>query len=154
VVTGWYSEFDLLEDAPRDGRVPYGAGPARFAGSTYDPASNYRAAEVFVFFREMKLTAERLRVLSQHQVARLAATFDALDEDPHVISRDPMPLESIAGFLALQSPRAGDLSRRLRAFGVFSDYRGSTLRLGPAPYVTDDQLDHAIAALGEAARAV
>ena len=154
VITGWYSEFELLEDAPRDGRVPYGAGPARFAGSTYDPASNYRGAEVFAFFREMKLTPERLRALSQHQVARLAATFDALDEDPHLITRDPVPLEQIAGFLALKSARAGELSRRLRAFGVFTDYRGSTLRLGPAPYVTDDQLDHAIAALGEAARAL
>ncbi|HET7040116.1 MAG TPA: aminotransferase class V-fold PLP-dependent enzyme, partial [Gemmatimonadales bacterium] len=33
VITGWFSEFAELERAPRSG-VPYGTGPARFAGAT------------------------------------------------------------------------------------------------------------------------
>jgi kynureninase len=32
---------------------------------------------------------------------------------------------------------------------VFTDHRGDILRLGPAPYVSDDQLTNAIAVLGE-----
>jgi kynureninase len=42
--------------------------------------------------------------------------------------------------------------RRLRARGVWADARGEVLRLGPAPYLSDAQLEDAIALLGEAAR--
>ena len=46
-ITGWFAEFDALAAVPDPhGRVAYGAGAARFAGATYDPASHYRAARV------------------------------------------------------------------------------------------------------------
>jgi kynureninase len=32
---------------------------------------------------------------------------------------------------------------------VLADHRGDTLRLGPAPYLSDAQLDEAIGMLGE-----
>jgi kynureninase len=35
---------------------------------------------------------------------------------------------------------------------VHTDYRGDLLRLGPAPYLADDQLTEAVARLGEALR--
>ncbi|MGH7573470.1 MAG: kynureninase, partial [Gemmatimonadota bacterium] len=63
VITGWFSEFSALTDAPRGG-VAYGEGPARFAGATYDPTSHYRAGEVFDFFEETGLTADFLREVS------------------------------------------------------------------------------------------
>ncbi|HEX7034650.1 MAG TPA: hypothetical protein VF210_02690, partial [Pseudomonadales bacterium] len=56
VVTGWYSEFSLLSSPPLSGPVPYGPGPARFAGATYDPTSHCRAAAVFDFFEQQGLT--------------------------------------------------------------------------------------------------
>jgi kynureninase len=153
VLTGWFSEFARLTDRP-GGKVPYGEGAARWAGSTYDPASHYRAARVLDFFEAQGLTPELLRQVNQHQVRRLAEGFDALDLDPGVISRDrSTPLEWIGGFLALTSPRAGDLSARLRERDVWTDYRGDVMRLGPAPYLSDDQLDRAIAELGAIARA-
>ena len=34
-------------------------------------------------------------------------------------------------------------------YDVFTDSRGSVLRLGPAPYLSNEQLDRAIEALGE-----
>jgi kynureninase len=37
---------------------------------------------------------------------------------------------------------------------VATDFRGDQLRLGPAPYLSDDQLRAAIGALAEAARAL
>lgn len=153
VLTGWFSEFARLAD--RAGReVPYGEGAARWAGSTWDPVSHYRAARVFAFFDEHGLSPAFLREVSRHQVGRLAAGFDALGLDPVVIARDrDVPLERVGGFLALRSPRAGELSARLRERGVWTDHRGDTLRLGPAPYVPDAQLDQAVAELGEAARA-
>ena len=153
VVTGWFSEFAELAEPPRAGKVGYGVGPARFAGATYDPASHYRAAEVFAFFDAQGLTPDTLRDLSQHQVGLLAAGFDALDADPKVIARDrSVPLAGVAGFLALRAPRAAQLSAALRERGVWTDYRGDVLRLGPAPYLTDEQLTAAMAALGDALR--
>lgn len=157
VVTGWFAEFSALSASrpAAAGReaVVYDDGPARFAGSTYDPTSHYRAAEVFAFFAEKGLSPELLREVSQHQVGRLAERFDALDLPPEVAGRDrSLPLSETGGFLALRSPRAGELSRQLARRGVHTDFRGDVVRLGPAPYLADAQLDAAMDALGEAAR--
>ncbi len=154
VVTGWYSEFTVLADRQTPGRVAYGQGGDQFAGSTYDPTSHYRGAAVFDFFRERGLTPALLREVSQHQIGLLARAFDSLDLDPAVISRDrACPLEEIGGFLALRAPAAGALVRSLRARGVWTDSRAELLRLGPAPYLSDRQLQDAVGLLGEAVRA-
>jgi len=153
VVTGWYSEFTALADQHGAERVAYGQRGDRFAGATYDPTSHYRAAEVFDFFRQQGLTPALLREVSQHQIGVLASAFDALDLDPAVLSRDrDCPLGEIGGFLALRSPRATDLVGRLRRRGVWADARGETLRLGPAPYLSDAQLRDAVGIVGEVAR--
>jgi kynureninase len=153
ILTGWFSEFAHLA-ARAAGGVAYGAGPARWAGATYDPTSHYRAARVFAFFESEGLTPESLRAVSQHQIGLLAARFDALDLDPRAITRDrAVPLERIGGFLALRSPAAAAIAERLLARGVHTDVRGDLLRLGPAPYLSDDQLGSSIAALGEVVRA-
>ena len=152
VVTGWFAEFGHLAARP-DGRVRWGKGPARWAGSTYDPTSHYRAARVFDFFAAHGLTPEFLRTVSQHQTGRLAHGFDALDLDPAVIDRDRrVPLDQIGGFLTLTTPRADAICAALAARGVSTDVRGDWLRLGPAPYLCDDQLDAALAALGAVVR--
>lgn len=149
VVTGWFSQFADLTEAPQPGRVTYGAGPARFAGATYDPTSHYRAARVFEFFEEHDLTPRRLAELSQHQIGLLAKGFDDLGRDPNVIRRDrSVPVEAIGGFLALQTPHAARFHAALRERAVWTDYRGDVLRLGPAPYVTDAQLESAVQVLG------
>lgn len=153
VVTGWFAEFSALAAEAGDGRVGYGRGADRFAGSTYDPTSHYRAARVLDFFAEQGLTPARLHGSYRHQVRRLAERFDALDLSDHVVTRDrETPLERFGGFLALRSPRAGQLQRALAERGVMADSRGRFLRLGPAPYLTDAQLDEAIARLGAAAQ--
>ena len=103
------------------------------------------------FFREQGLTPVFLRAVSRHQVDRLSRAFDALDADPRLIDRDrETPPEAVGGFLALRTPRALDLHEALADRGVATDYRDDLLRLGPAPYLSDRQLDDAIAALGEA----
>jgi kynureninase len=152
VVTGWYSEFAHLTERAT-GVVPYGGGPARWAGATYDPTSHYRAARVWDFFDSQGLTPDLLRAVSQGQVGHLAAQFDALDLDPDRITRDRItPLDRVGGFLALTCPRAGEVARRLKREGVWVDFRGDQLRLGPAPYLSRAQLEEAVDALGTAAR--
>jgi kynureninase len=152
VVTGWFAEFEALA-ASTGGEVTYGDGPWRFAGSTYDPTSHYRAAEVFAFFTERGLVPDLLREVSQHQVGLLCRAFDSLDLPPRLVDRDrEVALARLGGFLALRSPRAGELCAGLGAAGVLADSRADVLRLGPAPYLSDDQLTDAVARLGEVAR--
>lgn len=150
VVTGWFSEFSALEEPGAGGPVVYGRGPDRFAGSTYDPTSHYRAAEVFDCFEEWGLTPDLLRDVSRYQVGLLAERFDALDADPTVIDCDrSVSLDEIGGFLALRTPSAAELCELLRERGVLTDYREDTLRLGPAPYLAEAQLIESVELLGE-----
>jgi len=132
VVTGWFSEFAALSKAPAGGRVVYDPGPARFAGATYDFTSHYRGAAVFQFFQEQKLTPQKLRELSQHQIEILTGA-----------TRN----DAIGGFLAIPAPRAGKIQHALRKQNIWTDYRGDMLRVGPAPYVTDAQLGMAAEAI-------
>ncbi|MCT9933216.1 kynureninase [Planotetraspora sp. A-T 1434] len=149
VITGWFSEFAELAAERHDGEVRYPTGEARFAGSTYDPASHYRAARVFGFFSEHGLTPEFLRQVSLRQVGLLARLFDALDAPEDLITRDRRgSLGDFGGFLALRTPYAGRLRDGLAARGVLADSRGDYLRVGPAPYLSDAQLVSAVDALG------
>jgi kynureninase len=151
VVTGWYAEFDTLAGAHGDDRVAYGPGATRFAGATYDPTSHYRATRVSAFFREQALTPELLRESYQHQLGTLASAFDGLGAADSVITRDrDTPLSEFGGFLALSTPYAGELKAALNERGVLADSRDRYLRLGPAPYVSDEQIDAAVGLLGDA----
>jgi kynureninase len=152
VLTGWFSEFDALEQQAGDGRVEYGRGAARFAGATYDPASHYRGAAVFAFHVAQGLTVPRLREISRAQVGLLKSRFESVDLDPEIVHVEPVPDDRRGGFLALRCARAGELAAALRARGVLTDFRGSLLRLGPAPYLSDAQLRQAIDVLGELAK--
>jgi kynureninase len=151
VITGWYAEFDELHADHGPGMTPYPRGSMRYAGSTYDPTSNYRAARVLDFFDEQGLTPERLRESYLHQTTLLAERFDELGLAD--ITRDrETPLSAFGGFIAFESERAEELSRLLLDEGVVTDSRGSRLRFGPAPYHSDEQLETAIERLGRVAR--
>ncbi|MDH3744881.1 MAG: kynureninase, partial [Acidobacteriota bacterium] len=150
VATGWFANFGELSLAQRDGPVGYDSGDDRFAGATYDPTSHYRGAEVFEFFNEQQLTPPLLRRINQHQLSRLANRFDDLDLDPRVLQRDrSVGIENLGGFLCLESVDAAEIWSELEKRGVFSDSRDRSLRLGPAPYLSDEQLDRSIDILGE-----
>jgi kynureninase len=151
VITGWFAEFDEMHAAHDPGATEYPRGSMRFAGSTYDPTSHYRAARVLDFFEEHDLTPERLRASYLQQTGLLAERFDALGLGDVTRDRET-PLDRFGGFLALESDRAEELSGLLVKEGVLTDSRGRYLRLGPAPYHSDEQLEAAIAALGRVAR--
>jgi kynureninase len=146
VLTGWYAEFEQLSTT-HAGAVTYAPGAAAFAGATYDPTSHYRAAAVFDFHVTQGLTPERLRAISRHQVGLLAASFQAFDVSPAVAQMIEVPADRRAGFLAIRTPRAAEFVGALRAQRVFVDSRGDILRLGPAPYLSDNQLTAGIAIL-------
>jgi kynureninase len=60
-----------------------------------------------------------------------------------------MPDDRRGGFLAIRTSRAAAVAQGLRGRGVLVDARGDILRLGPAPYLSDDQLREAIRRLGD-----
>jgi kynureninase len=151
LVTGWFAEFGDLERRP-DAVVHYARGAGAFAGATYDPTSHYRAAAVFDFHARQGLTPEMLRAVNRRQVDLLAQQFLALDIDPIVAAIEPMPRDRRGGFLAIRTARAQAWTRALRIRGMHCDARADVLRLGPAPYMRDDQLRDAVAVLGEVAR--
>jgi selenocysteine lyase/cysteine desulfurase len=155
VITGWFAEFEDLTGRQEPGRVTFGPPATRFASGTYDPASNYRGARVFRFFAEQGLTVDVLHAGYQHQLGVLADTFDALALPPEVIDRDrDVPVAGLGGFLSLRMSRAGAVQAALLARGVFTDSRADRLRVGPAPYLRDEQLEEGMQIIGEVAAGV
>jgi len=155
VFTGWFAEFDELGAEHSAAGVSYGRGASRFAGSTYDPTSHYRAARVFDFFEERSLSPEFLRSVSLHQTGLLARLVDELDLPESVIARDrATPREAFGGFLGLECPHAELVARQLADEDVLTDARGHYLRLGPAPYLSDEQLQATVERLADVLKRV
>jgi kynureninase len=140
VLTGWFSEFAELAGPRSERKVQYGRGAARFAGATYDPTAHYRAAAVFRFHDQNGLSATRLRAVSLEQTTALTDAISALGVSPQVARLIDVAPSQRAGFVAVRSPHAAAIVSHLRSRGVFCDSRGDTVRLGPAPYVSTDQL--------------
>ncbi len=147
--TGWFADYAALA-RPRAREVGYGDGGARFAGATFDATPFYRADAVLDVFDRHGLSVEVLRRTSTRQTSTLIEELLRHGVLPHRLelasSRDPARR---AGFVALRSPRAGELCAGLRERGVLTDARGDLLRLGPAPYLTDDELRRGALALAE-----
>ncbi|AKT40188.1 aminotransferase class V-fold PLP-dependent enzyme [Chondromyces crocatus] len=149
VDTGWFADFGALDAGGGD--ITYGPGGARFAGATFDPTPFYRAHATLAHWERFGLTPERLRALSLAQTDRILARLDEAGlADAVVTPRDPARR---GGFIAVRAPRASDLVTQLRAQGVFVDARGDRVRLGPAPYLTDAEIDRATTLLAAALRA-
>jgi selenocysteine lyase/cysteine desulfurase len=138
VYTGWFADFGALA-RPQGGGVGYAQGGARFAGATFDPTAIYRAEAVLAHFDRFGLTVERLRAISLRQTRRILGRMDARGRGGDVLAaRDDARR---GGFVTVRVSDAEARVQRLRARGVLVDARGETLRLGPAPYLTDDEID-------------
>jgi kynureninase len=142
IFTGWFSDFASL-DTQQDGLVRYGETPAdRYAGSTYDPASHYRAARVIRFFQDQGMTMEALRQRSLTQTERI---MNALTGFEILTPRH----QGRGGFVSVRLTGASQAVSALRSHGIFTDSRGDILRFGPAPYTTDDEIDRAMYQFGK-----
>jgi len=149
-ITGWFAAFSSLDEPRNNEPVQYDHDNQRFASGTYDPSSQFRAAKVVEFFREMELTPDVLRKQYMAQVGLLRDEFKSKHFDPGLIRlTHEQPLELNAGFLSLTSPKAREIRADLMENGVFTDARGEILRFGPAPYTTTDQIRMAMDKLEE-----
>ncbi|APR78406.1 Kynureninase [Minicystis rosea] len=138
VYTGWFADFGSLS-RPQGARVSYGSGGARFAGATFDPTAIYRADAVLEHWDRFGLTPDRLRAISLRQTRRILDRFDARGRGGDIVTaRDDAHR---GGFVTVHVTDPEPRVERLRARGVHVDARGETLRLGPAPFLTDQEID-------------
>lgn len=153
VYTGWFADFaDLAQPRGQGPRpVGYGGGASRFAGATFDASPFYRAAAVLDHFDAHGLTVERLRAISLRQTGRILAQLDQAQLEGLAVAapRDP---DRRGGFVAVRCPFAGKLVEALREHGVFVDARGENVRLGPAPYLLDPEIDRGVEIVIDTAR--
>jgi selenocysteine lyase/cysteine desulfurase len=146
--TGWFADFAALERPRGSGLTTYGAGGMQFAGATFDACSFYRAAAVLDHWEAFGLDVPALREISLRQTTRIREQLLAAGLDV-VASADP---ERRGGFVAVRVAEAAELVRSLRARDVWVDARGDLLRLGPAPYLTDEEIDRGVSAVVELAK--
>jgi kynureninase len=85
--------------------------------------------------------------LNASQVAHIESAIERLDLNPSVLRIVRVAPQRRAGFLALRTMEAGSVVSALRRRDVFVDARGDVLRMGPAPYVSETQLEAAVAEL-------
>lgn len=148
VITGWFAAFGSLEKPQDDTSIEFDDGDQRFATATYDPVSQFRAAEVVNFFRTQGLSPDVLQKQYRDQVQFLGGLFDEMNFDGSGIERSHnRGPEETGGFLSLRSQNARALRTKLLEKGIFTDARDDILRLGPAPYTTSKQCIEVINAL-------
>ncbi|MEO1021389.1 MAG: hypothetical protein AAFW89_02505 [Bacteroidota bacterium] len=144
-ITGWFAAFSALEHPRSDAPVTYDDSDQRFASGTYDPSSQFRAAKVVEFFDEQGLNPQVLRKQYLAQVGLLREQFLLYDFNPEVIRlTHQQSLEQNGGFLSLTSPHAREIRAHLLDKDVFTDARDQILRFGPAPYITESQIEEAM----------
>ena len=84
-----------------------------------------------------------LRSLSSSQTQRI---IDGLSDWDILTPRAP---GDRGGFVSVRTRDAGAIVRALRALNIFTDSRADILRIGPAPYTTDDEIDSILMRLAE-----
>lgn len=134
--TGWFADYGALT-RPRTHEVGYAEG-SRFAGATFDATAFYRADAALRCFDAHGLDVPALRAISTRMTRLVIDTLDRAGAGALVASsRDDARR---GGFVAVRSPRAQEATKRLREAGVFVDARADLLRIGPAPYLDDEEL--------------
>lgn len=158
VITGWYGIFDPTQKNAAREPLTYageaeGYAAQRFDGSTYDAMPHFRGIHVFDYFKRNGLTPALLEDNNHRQLYLMANSIQSCDFDPKVICLST-DVEYMGGFISFRTPHAMKLSEQLRDIGVHTDYRQGLLRMGPAPYLSDEQLLDGIHALEECVRRI
>jgi len=148
--TGWFADFSAL-DRERSRVVEYGAGGARFSGATFDPTPIYRADAVLRHWDRFGLDVPTLRAISLRQTSRIITCLDEAGLGDRVAS--PRDEARRGGFVALRSASADRVVERLRGRGIFVDSRRDLVRLGPSPFLTDEEIDRGLSAVAQEIRA-
>lgn len=148
IYTGWFADFGALDRERKGAGVQYAGGGFRFAGATFDPTPFYRANASFDLMDSLGLTPDLLRARSLHLTGRIIGLYDGMKLVSKGLGlatpRDPAHR---GGFISFEHPDAQTLCAKLREKDIWTDSRGRFLRLGPAPYATEEEILTAMRAI-------
>ncbi|MBX7137077.1 MAG: aminotransferase class V-fold PLP-dependent enzyme [Oligoflexia bacterium] len=130
--TGWFADFANLESLQNvASKVGYGAAGARFWGATFDASGLYRLNAVMRWLSELGLSPAKIH---DYVLGLQACFLEHLRDSKHPDLRDEkLLLRNPAWhghFFTFRADDAGDLSTKLSALGISTDYRGPNLRFG------------------------
>lgn len=143
-ITGWFADFGSLEKDQYPFPVKYGNDAQRFLGATRDATGIYRQVASFEFMNELGMSVELLEKNNLHQTEYLIYLYDELKLEKSRIKLISSRNENERGpFLALDM---GSASRAHYTYQklweenkILTDTRGNILRIGPAPYTTENE---------------
>ena len=140
-LTGWQAHARPFEFEPE---MDYTAGAFRWLNGTPVIPALYAAIEGPRIVRRAGI--EAIRTKSIRQTARLIQLADDRGFRVHA-PRDP---ERRGGTVAMRVPHAYEVSKALLARDILVDYRPDAgIRIAPHFYTSDDELEHAVAAMDE-----
>jgi selenocysteine lyase/cysteine desulfurase len=155
VQTGWFAEFEEMESGEKDFKYPVGA--ERFRGATYEPTSVFRGQEVAKFFDGIGFDPESLSKKYSSDVTEIYERLDRLvnrmpesyreRKNLYLLSHKDENLR--AGFVALHFEDSALLKAYLEKHFIDTDYRGSVIRFGPAPYTLKSEINKLLDLLTE-----
>ena len=144
-LVGWQAHAEPFAFEPE---LRYAAGGARFLTGTPNVPALFAATAGYELIEEVGV--ERIRERSLELTERLIAL---LDEDGHDLVSPRAP-ERRGGTVVVRVPDYAAAHAELEARGILCDFRPDVgLRLGPHFFTTDDEIDHAVSAITEIARA-
>ena len=140
-LTGWQAHARPFEFEPE---MDYASGAFRWLNGTPVIPALYAAIEGPRIVRRAGI--EAVRAKSIRQTTRLIQLADDRGFRVHA-SRDP---ERRGGTVAMRVPHAYEVSKALLARDILVDYRPDAgIRIAPHFYTSDDELEHAVAAMDE-----
>lgn len=142
--TGWYAEFGELQKS-KSQKVEYSKNGFHYAGSTMDYSAIYRQLAVFDLWQAEGVTVADIH----HYVLQLQNAFlqhiDGLEQS--VLTRDCLLVNDFdyhGHFLTFEindAAKTQKLYEHLSHHGVMTDFRGTRLRFGFAPYHEVSDID-------------
>ena len=140
-LTGWQAHRRPFAFEPE---MDYASGAWRWLTGTPVIPALYAAAEGPRIVAEAGIAAVRAK--SMRQTARLIALADSAGYAVHA----PRDAARRGGTVAFDVPHGYEVSQWLLARDIVVDYRpGAGIRVAPHFYTSDDELDAAVAAIGE-----
>lgn len=142
--TGWYAEFGELQKF-KSRKVDYSKNGFHYAGSTMDYSPLYRQLSVFELWKSQGITVAD----THHYVQSLQAAFlkqiESLKQT--VLTQDMLMLHNTdchGHFLTFEmgdATKTERLYQHLKQHKVMTDFRGTRLRFGFAPYHSIDDIN-------------
>ncbi len=147
--TGWFAEFDSLED--NQNTVPYAPDARRFLGATSESAGMYRMCSVFNMWKANNMTIEKIHdyvlQLQLHFLAKLAKHgMMGLTTEDLIITQQKA--SQFGHFLTFNTDQALAMKQVLQGKNITVDSRADRLRFGFGTYQTTSDIDALFERLG------